>query len=104
VCAQPATFTVVRLHSTICADKWIAKSYGDIILSDQYDIPHPFWSLTAQTVETQWPAHTHVEIPEEVTNNTSSSSSFTGFYNPLAGFSLLVLEVSRSHTMTQHSR
>jgi hypothetical protein len=31
------------------------------------------------------------------------SSSFTGFYNPLAGFSLLILEVSRSHTMTQHS-
>ena len=33
-----------------------------------------------------------------------SSSSFTGFYNPLAGFSLLILEVSRSHTMTRHSR
>jgi hypothetical protein len=28
----------------------------------------------------------------------------TGFYNPLAGFSLLILEVSRSHTMTHHSR
>ena len=26
------------------------------------------------------------------------------FYNPRAGFSLLILEVSRSHTMTQHSR
>jgi hypothetical protein len=34
----------------------------------------------------------------------SSSSSFTGFYNPLAGFSFLILEVSRSHTMTHHSR
>ena len=32
------------------------------------------------------------------------SSSSTGFYNPLAGFSLLSLEVSRSHTMTRHSR
>ena len=31
---------------------------------------------------------------------SSSSSSCTGFYNPLAGFSLLILEVSRSHTMT----
>jgi hypothetical protein len=29
---------------------------------------------------------------------------YTGFYNPLAGFSLLILEVPRSHTMTQHSR
>jgi hypothetical protein len=34
----------------------------------------------------------------------SSSFSFTGFHNPLAGFSLLILEVSRSHTMTQHSQ
>ena len=34
---------------------------------------------------------------------TSSSSSVTGFCNPLAGFSLLILEVSRSHTMTRHS-
>jgi hypothetical protein len=33
----------------------------------------------------------------------SSSSSFSGFYNPLAGFSLLILEVSRSHTMTLQS-
>ena len=33
-----------------------------------------------------------------------SSSSSSGFYNPLAGFSLLILEVSRSHTMTQYSR
>jgi hypothetical protein len=33
-----------------------------------------------------------------------SSSYFTDFYNPLAGFSLLILEVSRSHTMTQHSQ
>jgi hypothetical protein len=32
------------------------------------------------------------------------TSSFTGFYNPLAGFSLLILEVSRLHTMTHHSR
>ena len=31
-------------------------------------------------------------------------SSFTGFYNLLAGFCLLILEVSRSHTMTPHSR
>ena len=29
---------------------------------------------------------------------------FTGFYNPPAGFSLLILEVSKSHTMTRHSR
>jgi hypothetical protein len=36
--------------------------------------------------------------------SSSSSSSSTGFYNSLAGFSLLILEVSRSHTMTQHSR
>jgi hypothetical protein len=28
----------------------------------------------------------------------------TGFYNPFAGFSLLSLEVSRSHTRTHHSR
>jgi hypothetical protein len=30
-----------------------------------------------------------------------SFSSFTGFDNPLEGFSLLILDVSRSHTMTQ---
>jgi hypothetical protein len=35
---------------------------------------------------------------------SSSSSSFTGFYNPFAGFSLITFEVSRSHTMTHHSR
>ena len=29
---------------------------------------------------------------------------FTGFYNPLAGFSLLVLEVPRSHARTHYSR
>jgi hypothetical protein len=29
---------------------------------------------------------------------------YSGFYNPLVGFSLLILEVSRSHTMTRHSR
>jgi hypothetical protein len=34
----------------------------------------------------------------------ASISSFTGFYNPLAGFSLLILEVSRSHTVTHHRR
>ena len=34
----------------------------------------------------------------------SSSYSSTGFYNPLAGFSFLILEVSRSHTVTHHSR
>jgi hypothetical protein len=33
-----------------------------------------------------------------------SFSSFSGFDNPLAGFSLLILEVTRSHTMTQRSR
>jgi hypothetical protein len=32
------------------------------------------------------------------------SSSSTGFYNPLAGFSLLILEVSRSHIVTHYSR
>ena len=32
------------------------------------------------------------------------SSSSIGFYNPLEGFSLLILEVSRSHTRTHHSR
>jgi hypothetical protein len=37
-------------------------------------------------------------------SSSSSSSSSSGFYNPLAGFSLLILEVSRSHTVTQHSR
>jgi hypothetical protein len=26
------------------------------------------------------------------------------FHNPLAGFSLLILEVSKSHTMTQNCR
>ena len=36
--------------------------------------------------------------------SSSSSSSSTGFHNPLAGFSLLILEVSRSHTRTHHSR
>ena len=29
---------------------------------------------------------------------------FTGFYNTLAGFSLLILEVPRSHARTHHSR
>ena len=32
-----------------------------------------------------------------------TSSSFTGFYNPLAGFSLLILEVPRSHNDTTQS-
>jgi hypothetical protein len=36
--------------------------------------------------------------------NSSSSSSFPGFYNPLAGFSLLIFEVSRSHSVIRHSR
>jgi hypothetical protein len=36
--------------------------------------------------------------------SSSSSSSSTGFYYPLAGFSLLILEVSRSHTRTHNSR
>ena len=31
-------------------------------------------------------------------------SSFTGFDNPLVGFSRLILEVSRSHTVTRHIR
>ena len=35
---------------------------------------------------------------------TIVASSFTGFHNPLAGFSVLIVEVSRSHTLTQHSR
>jgi hypothetical protein len=43
------------------------------------------------------------ENPIAVSNNNSSSSS-TGFYNPLTGFSHLILEVSRSHTRTHHSR
>jgi hypothetical protein len=28
----------------------------------------------------------------------------TGFYNPAAGFSLLILEISISHKMAHHSR
>ena len=39
-----------------------------------------------------------------ITSSSSSSSSSTGFDNPLAGFSLLIFEVSRSHTRTHHSR
>jgi hypothetical protein len=34
----------------------------------------------------------------------ADSSSSTNFYNPLAAFSLLILELSRSHTVTQHSQ
>jgi hypothetical protein len=37
-------------------------------------------------------------------SSSFSSSSFTDFYNSLAGFSFLILEVSRSHTATHHSR
>jgi hypothetical protein len=35
---------------------------------------------------------------------SSSSFSSAGFHNPLAGFGLLILEVSGSHTTTHHSR
>jgi hypothetical protein len=42
--------------------------------------------------------------PNDYTSVASSSSSFTGFYKTFAGFSLLILEVSRSHTRTQYSR
>ena len=35
---------------------------------------------------------------------STGPSSSTGSYNPLAGFSLLILEVLRSHIMTRHSR
>jgi hypothetical protein len=35
-------------------------------------------------------------------SSSSSSYSTIGFYNPLAGLSFLILEVSKSHTMTQH--
>jgi hypothetical protein len=38
-----------------------------------------------------------------IISSETSSSSFTGVYNPLAGFSLLIPEVSRSHTLTHHS-
>ena len=37
-------------------------------------------------------------------SSSSSSSYFTGFYNPLSGFNLLILEVSRSHTLTHCSQ
>ena len=44
-------------------------------------------------------------ILKKKTSSVPSSSSYsTGFYNSLVGFSLLILEVSRSHTMTQYSR
>ena len=49
----------------------------------------PVASRSTDYVQTAyWPAH----------------FSFYWHYNPLAGFSLLILKVSRSHTMTQHSR
>jgi hypothetical protein len=43
-------------------------------------------------------------IKEKCKYYISSSSSSSGFYNALVGFSLLSLEVSRSHTMTHHNR
>jgi hypothetical protein len=38
-------------------------------------------------------------VKQEFGDCDTISSSFTGFYKPLAGFSLLILEVSRSHIM-----
>ena len=46
----------------------------------------------------------HTTNNYEYYSSSSSSSSFTGFHNPFAGFSLLILEVSTSHTRTHHSR
>jgi hypothetical protein len=58
-----------------------------------------------------WDFLSYAAVPQPTASPLTStreynnpSSSFIGFYNPLAGFSLLILEVSRSHTMTQHSR
>jgi hypothetical protein len=34
-------------------------------------------------------------------DGNENSSYFTGIFNLLAGFSLLIFEVSRSHTMTR---
>jgi hypothetical protein len=45
-----------------------------------------------------------VESGSSWTVTQSSSSSSTGFYNPLAGFSVVISKVSRSHTMTQRGR
>ena len=50
--------------------------------------------------------YSHAEIHKFTLANifSSSSSSSSGFYNPLAGFSVLILEVSRSQTTQQVGR
>jgi hypothetical protein len=58
----------------------------------------PEWYLARKT----YILHTLLSIYTAHIYRVHSSS--TGFYNPLAGFSLLILEVSRSHTLTHHSR
>ena len=41
---------------------------------------------------------------QSIVNAVMNLSSFTSFYNLFARFSLLILEVSRSHTTIRHSR
>ena len=53
------------------------------------------WTFRAQNT-------VHAQLITE--NSVFISSSSSGFYNPLSGFSLLSLEVSRSHTRMHHSR
>jgi hypothetical protein len=45
-----------------------------------------------------------IVIKKLIPTRNNTPSSFIGFYNPLASFSLLILEISRSHTMTQYNR
>jgi hypothetical protein len=62
------------------------------------------WASQKGTLVIRRPAKQ--DLPQELVSYefNNASSTTTGFYNPLAGFSLLILEVSRSHTVTHHSR
>ena len=98
-----------------------------LLIPDEWSHQHLFGALSTH-VHTErraktWIAHAHYPqefnrlklksiTTEKHMNMSHTKISYyyyyyyysTGFYNPLAGFSLLSLEVSRSHTMTQHSR
>jgi hypothetical protein len=52
----------------------------------------------------------HVNVPAQAARNNNNNNNYyyyyysTGVYNPLADFSLLSLEVARSHTLSHHIR
>jgi hypothetical protein len=79
---------------------WISGCYNEIAHGSLLE----YWNLLTQCSQLSYVFHIACESSCEENSMNYSTSSFTGFHNPLAGFSLLILEVSRSHTRTHHSR